>query len=124
MNKRRWVAPVLWACVIELLTSWPNPPSVAAPEGTDKVVHFVMYSVFGLLVMRSAWSVRPVWRTAAIAAGALLLFAALDEWHQLFIPGRGMEVGDWIADSVGAFAGITLYSLITGATLARRESKT
>jgi VanZ family protein len=121
---RRWLAPFLWACVIELLTSWPNPPSVPAPEGTDKVVHWVLYSVLGVLTMRSAWDGRFAWRAAALVAGGLALFAALDEWHQLFIPGRGMELGDWIADSVGAMAGITLYSLIAGAGLARRESRT
>lgn len=123
MSQRRWVAPVLWAGVIEVLTSWPNPPSVAAPAGTDKVVHLVLYATFGLLTMRSVWSGRFVRRTALFVAGGVAIFAALDEWHQLFIPGRSMELGDWIADFVGALAGIALYSLMARARFARRESK-
>ena len=124
MSKRRWVAPLLLACVIELLTSWPNPPSVRAPEGTDNAVHFLLYLTFGLLTRRSAWNGRFAWRTAALVAAGLALFAAVDEWHQLFIPGRSMELVDWIADSVGVLTGIALYSLITGATFVSREPNT
>lgn len=124
MIERRWVAPVLWACAIGLLTSWPNPPSVPAPEGTDKAVHALLYSTFGLLTQRSAWRIRFERRRALMVAVGLALFAAVDEWHQLFIPGRSMELGDWIADSVGALAGIIIYSLFAGAASMRRPPRT
>ena len=37
----------------------------------------------------------------------------LDEFHQLFTPGRsGGDVGDWIADTFGAFCGVLLMGWI------------
>ncbi|MBI1809313.1 MAG: hypothetical protein HYR75_05390, partial [Gemmatimonadetes bacterium] len=56
MNARvsRLVPPVVWALVIEVATSWPNPPVPGGlPEHSDKVVHLVMYGVFGALITRS-----------------------------------------------------------------------
>ena len=115
---------MLWACVIEVLTSWPNPPAIGAPAGTDKAVHCMLYGTLGLLTMRAVWVHRFSWRIAIAVAAGISLFGAADEWHQLFIPARSMELGDWIADTIGAMAGITLYSLTAGAAIARRESTT
>ena len=40
-------------------------------------------------------------------------YGMLDEFHQSFIPGRSMEFFDWLADFLGAAAGITfVYGLI------------
>jgi VanZ family protein len=35
-----------------------------------------------------------------------VLCAMLDEFHQLFVPGRGAQVKDVIIDTVGAIVGI------------------
>jgi VanZ family protein len=45
--------------------------------------------------------------------------AALDEWHQQFVPGRSASLGDWVADVAGA--GIIL--LASGVLSWRRESR-
>ena len=37
------------------------------------------------------------------------LIAATDEFHQLFVPGRGARVTDVLIDSLGAAAGILLF---------------
>jgi VanZ family protein len=41
------------------------------------------------------------------------VYAATDEWHQLFVPQRSADVADWAADVVGAAAGSSLYRLIS-----------
>jgi VanZ family protein len=40
------------------------------------------------------------------AAVLLSTWAALDELHQLFIPGRSAEVSDWLSDTLGASLGL------------------
>lgn len=69
-----------------------------------KAAHVVNYFVFSLLVLRglqggaSGWRWR--WGVAAllIAAG----YAALDEFHQSFVPGRGGAAEDVLLDGAGA----------------------
>lgn len=128
-SRRKWLAVVGWLLVIETLTSWPSPPTFGAPHGFDKVVHLSMYVTLGFLAMRAAWagSTSTPWRRVLFVAGCVAAFGALDEWHQQFIPSRSMELGDWIADSIGGVVGVMIFSLtagFTGATGNRRESRT
>jgi hypothetical protein len=37
-------------------------------------------------------------------------YGATDEWHQSFVPGRAMDVQDWIADTIGAAIAVVLYT--------------
>jgi VanZ family protein len=63
-------------------------------------VHFVFYGVFATLLlgaMRGTLARRIVLVLLFIA-----VFAALDEFHQKFIPGRSMDFEDWVADVGGA----------------------
>ena len=61
---------------------------------------------------------RFVLRTAAqgdigLTVALISVFGMLDEFHQLFTPGRsGGDVGDWIADTFGAFCGVLLMGWI------------
>ncbi len=75
-----------------------------------KTGHVVEYFVFALLVARgvrgqaSGWQDRWVGWTLAI----VFLYAALDEWHQSFVPTRTASVADVALDSVGGAAAIAL----------------
>lgn len=110
--RSRWIAPALWAILIEVLTSWPNPPSVGfLPAGSDKVIHFKLYAIFAFLVARAAKPGKPPLRAMVVIAIALFVWGALDEWHQIFIPGRGADVYDWTADSLGVIAGLVIRRL-------------
>jgi VanZ family protein len=52
--------------------------------------------------------------------GVLLsVWAALDELHQLFIPGRSAEVGDWASDTLGASLGLLVGTRLMSSRLAR-----
>ncbi len=86
------------------MTSWPNPGLTAAPEGTDKVVHLGAYGVLGFLVARARAS-RGVARLLR-ALTAIAGFAALDELHQILVPGRSASTGDFAADVIGAAIGL------------------
>ncbi len=88
-----------------------------------------MYAILGFLAIRAAWTrgASLPWRRFLVVAGCVSLWGAFDEWHQQFIPSRSMELGDWIADSIGGIAGVTMFTLtagLAGASGSRRESET
>ena len=86
------------------------------PNDSDKVVHFSAYGVLGASV---AWAaqvrgLRGLLRSAVVVS----VFGAADEWHQQFIPNRRMDARDWMADTAGAVAGLSLVTALAR----RRES--
>jgi len=105
--RARWLPPAAWAALIVLGTSWPNPQVPQVGEG-DKVVHAFFYGVLGWLVARALRTGAATRLLAAFAA--LVAFAALDEWHQGFIPGRSASVGDLAADAAGIAIGLLLLA--------------
>lgn len=69
-----------------------------------KSAHFVEYFLLSLLVLRGVRGGATGWRWSW-AVGALLIaagYAALDEFHQSFVPGRGAAARDMLLDSAGA----------------------
>jgi VanZ family protein len=81
----------------------------------DKAEHFIAFAAGAAnlaLVLR--WST--LWPAARVALAAIIAistFAAIDEIHQLFTPGRsGADVFDWMADTLGAAAGVWTVLLI------------
>ena len=49
-------------------------------------------------------------------------YAATDEMHQLFVPGRSGQVSDVLLDSAGAIAGLALLGGIRFLVQRRREN--
>jgi VanZ family protein len=100
-----WLPALAWATLIFLLSSRPALP---APDlvGLDKLAHFAVYAVLGVLLSHAGL------RTA-VPSGWLIalgvLYGASDEWHQFFVPGRTPEFADWVADACGVVAGVLLH---------------
>ena len=105
--------PVVWAALILVLTSVPGS---AVPEvgfsAADKLVHLLLYGVLGSLAMRALGDIAQLARSVAVVTLAVALFGAVDELHQLFIPGRGADLVDWLADCVGGFTGALLVAVM------------
>lgn len=114
MRVRRWLPPLLWAGVILLGTSLPQQAVPVQTSGIDKVLHFSIYTIFAFLLTRQISEDTTPWRAVV---GAMLIsaaFAAADEWHQRFIPGRFPEFADWVADVCGATLGAIAYAILFG----------
>ncbi len=101
-----WIAVALYAGTIFYLSSLQNPLPELASRFSDKVLHGIEYGGLGLLVtlalLGSGFRARRALWIAVIAAS---LYAASDEVHQWFVPGRDADVRDWFADCVGAIVG-------------------
>ncbi len=84
-----------------------------------KCAHFGMYAVLGFLVMAAVWfspaakgEVKRLPLCGLAALGISALYAAGDELHQYFIPGRSMELRDMMIDACGALTGTAVCALI------------
>ncbi len=104
--KLLWIAVALYAGTVFYLSSLENPLPDLTSRFSDKVLHGIEYGGLGLLVtlalLASGLRARRALRIGVIAAS---LYAASDEVHQAFVPGRDADVRDWFADSVGAIVG-------------------
>ena len=95
-----------WVALTLTLTSIPDPEFGPSFPGADTIAHFGFYAVMGFLFV--LWR-REIGTDAAAAVAWAAIFAALlgavDEFHQQWIPGRSMELLDWVADFAGGTAG-------------------
>lgn len=79
-----------------------------------KIAHAGEYAVLGMLMLGTV-SEYLTWnriRKGHAAWILTVLYAAMDEFHQLFVAGRSGQVTDVLLDSVGAAAGILLCMTI------------
>ncbi|KGX91006.1 VanZ family protein [Pontibacillus marinus] len=142
MNKiLSWTSVILWLLLIFYFSHQPATESkrfstevtksvvetaqIVAPEKeidvgdlhhiVRKNAHFFLYFVLGVLVLNA---LRFSWRAGKglLIGGAFLFcifYALSDEFHQVFVPGRGAQLSDVFIDSAGAGVGIVLY-VVTG----------
>lgn len=112
-----WLPVAAYTAIIFALSSISTTPEM--PAGSDKVLHTLLYSGLGLLVARArAGGMHAV---TMRAVGFSIVFGAIygisDELHQYFNPPRNVEVGDVVADTVGAALGagaLYAWSIIRG----------
>jgi VanZ family protein len=100
---RAWGPFLLWAAIIFALSSRPTLP-VSLGSGRDKLAHFLAYAILGACAARAL----PRRESAPLAVLLGVAYGASDELHQHFVPGRSVEFGDWVADSLGVCAGVFL----------------
>lgn len=76
-----------------------------------KSAHFLEFFVLGALLFGAFAFLRPRVQTlAALGSGAV--FAALDEWHQFFVPGRSAQFSDVVLDTAGVLVGVLFAWLL------------
>jgi len=98
-----WLPVVLWAALIFTLSSIPDLGTGLG--GWDlvlrKTAHAAEFAVLGLLLARAIGRELP-----ALVLG--IGYAAADELHQAFVPGRLGSPWDVLLDSVGVAFGVLL----------------
>jgi VanZ family protein len=114
----------LYMAGITALSSIPrNPePHRALVECGINFAHIPLFAGLAVLLIKTvSGNVQrrvPSWVYPAALLG-LSAFAALDEWHQSFVPGRSASLGDLMLDTMGIGAVLLFYRL---SELASEES--
>ncbi len=105
--------------LIEPLMRWLIPGVTDATIGevvflVRKAAHLTEFGILAVLLWRAwrqvsllsppAWN----WRDAAVTVGGCALYAASDEFHQLFVPSRQASTRDVFLDTLGAALGLAL----------------
>jgi len=106
-----------WMALIFFLSSGPLPPAgKALPDWAN---HAIGYGVLSILACRALAGGLPAplsFSRAAVAIAFCTLYGISDEWHQSFVPLRDANALDWLADTVGAVAGVTIMWLASRLT--------
>lgn len=118
-----WLPVALMMGLQLWLSSRSRLPDALFPfAGSDKVAHAGWFFLLALLAWRAAregegWPRR---RRVAVLLVAAVLWAAGDEAHQSFVPGRAVEATDLLADVAGAALAFALAErLLSGRRLPR-----
>ena len=100
-----------WAALILVATTVHVPDVVlrAPVSWLDKLAHGTLYFVLGWFTGAAMCAAgRCTGRAGLVALAVASAFAALDEVHQAWLPGRVPTVGDWVADMIGATIGLAV----------------
>jgi len=86
-----------------------------------KTAHVSEYFVFSLLLFRAVRGAGRGWKLdwALLALAIATAYACSDEFHQIFVPGRGASVHDVLIDMAGA----SLAQVILWWLLVKRKSQ-
>jgi len=111
---------IIWIVIILLLGVTPGKSMPLTNLwdllSFDKAAHFMVFSVlcFLLIIGFTKQYAYLFFRFNAVklAVGFSFVFGLLIELCQGFIPGRGLEFWDMVANSLGAFSGMGIFYLI------------
>jgi hypothetical protein len=122
-----WLPVVAWAALIFTLSSIPDLGTGLG--GWDlalrKAAHVAEYGVLGALLFRALTLAGQPFHAASTFAWAWLIgaaYAASDELHQHFVPGRQASALDLVFDAVGVAVGALAVRLAHSSRLLRSAS--
>lgn len=102
------ILAVLWASLTFWLSASPDAQGAESfldfTPPWDKLYHAGNFGVLAALLYPATGR---AWLAVLIAS----LYGVSDEVHQAFVPGRSADALDWLADTVGALAAVTLLQL-------------
>ena len=104
--------PVLLVIVIFVSS---GSQDLAAPDPgfqfhIDKILHILVFGLVATLILRTPKFKDLSLRSMLTAALITSVYGACDEFRQSLTPSRSVELADWLADTFGAFAAVTLYA--------------
>ncbi len=99
------ILSLVWLAVIWVLSSLP---AEEIPEvnifGVDKIAHFGVYLIWGALTHIYLYKKGLNKKLRNVLVLLMFFLAALDEYHQRWIPGRDVSVYDLFANWAGLIA--------------------
>jgi VanZ family protein len=94
-----WLAGIYWLSSRPELGTSESQPLVALVEN---LLHVPLFAGLAFCLLKTL-SPGPeiLWRVCGLVFLVTAVYAALDEWHQSFVPGRFASVGDFLLDVTG-----------------------
>ena len=117
--KKRWIIGataifLMLAISLFLFVDFVQNTSFAyAGRLMRKSAHFISYLILGFLVsyaMKNETFAASAWKRRRISLLICVAYAISDEFHQIFVPGRGPLLKDVFIDASGAAIGIVLLA--------------
>lgn len=110
------VGTVLGKLLIPQFTEWTDKMQVEFAVKIDHIVrktaHVTEYAVLGFLLAQAFMEDKAKLLFRIIMPWCIgALYAATDEIHQLFIPGRSGQISDVLLDSVGVLIGVMVVNI-------------
>lgn len=122
-----WLPAIALAVLIFVFSGMEKPPQPEmGVDFGDKILHFIVYGflcAFILIGMHSGRARKKSKKLLYIAIVIASLYGVSDEFHQSFVEGRSSDVADWLADTIGAFAGAYLFQFVSGISLRKERIK-
>ena len=116
-RQRHWVA-LLWTLQLLITAYYSTLPAarLGVMPGSDKLWHLSGYLILALPI--------PLfwigWRKVCAAGGLLALYGVGLEFVQRYVPGRGFELADMLANSTGVACGAALAAWLRSVFIAFR----
>ena len=104
------------------MTDWSQEEILLFSERIDypvrKLAHLTEYALLGMAITlgvrygrRKEWTEGYLYQYMSVQILGTL-YAASDEWHQLYVPGRAGRMSDVLIDSLGIFIGWIVFQVI------------
>ena len=100
---------ILWTALMMIVSSTPGKKLPEVPMWNfDKFAHCVEYLVFSILLFRYMYLRKNISFIRVVQWGIIIgiVYAGLDELHQMLIPNRLCTWQDFVADTVGVLVGV------------------
>ncbi len=131
MNQRQkttlnWSLVIVWAAVIWILSSIPDLNSGLKQDFLlRKIAHMLEFALLVVLLYRALPKPKHQnWQRFALASLLALGYAAIDEIHQGYVPGRQPSVRDVAIDAIGIIFGVLALFLFFFWVKKRQKSQT
>ena len=105
--------------IVELITRILDTDAETVSFIVRKLAHFTEYLILGIFLALDAQDIAVmrqretgfayIWFIPFLTG---MLYAATDEFHQSFVPGRSCELRDVMIDSAGVAAGVLILTLM------------
>ena len=118
MNRKTLFAPISYMLFIFILSSIPAHGHklggfIYINSEAQNILHIPLFGLLTLLWIRAFnGNKMAVKKTINYAALITLLYAAFDEFHQYFVPGRYASISDFGLDAIGCFAALCIFIVI------------
>ncbi len=108
-----WFPVILYSILIFIISSIPGSALPRNIASVNYILHILEYFPLGILTYRAVKNTKltlPVKKIFIFSVLLVVVYAASDEFHQLFVPGRYASSLDLFCDSLGAIIGARIVT--------------